>query len=98
MTMISYVYANYNLVESSPNCIKLGSAYCPKISNYWTNDYMSWIERTHQVLVNSMRIDPIQFSSKFTNNTIVFACTANKTYPYRYNANAQQAAKQQSFF
>jgi len=98
-TIMGFVHANYNLVEPSPDCnIKLGPAYCPKISTRWTNDYMSWMERTHQVLLNAMRIDPIAFSSKFTNNTIVYACSTNNTYPYRYNANAQQAAKQQSFF
>jgi len=93
------VHANYDLVETSPRCyVTLGPSYCPKISATWTNDYMSWIERTHQVLVNSMRINPVAFATSFTNNTIIYACAVNNTYPFRYNANAQQAAKQQSFF
>lgn len=80
------------------NCLNLGSNYCLLISNDKTMDYISWLKRTQQVSVNSMEIEPISFANKFTNNIIKFACNASKKYPFRYNQNAQQAAKQQLFF
>jgi hypothetical protein len=85
LTFLGIVSANYNLVEINPNCLNLGKNYCPILSNDRTMDYMSWMERTHQVLVNSMRIDPISFSNKFTNNSIIYACNANKKYPFRFS-------------
>jgi len=98
ITIIEFVFGKYNLVDPNPSCYSMGINYCPKISNITTNEYMSWRERTHQLLLNSMRIDPVNFVSNFTNNTMAYACPIKNTIPFRYSTNSQQAAKQQSFF
>lgn len=48
----------YCLVENHPRCyFQLGSAYCPAPASgtKWTDNYMSWLERTSQVLTNAAR-------------------------------------------
>lgn len=90
----------YNLVDPNPACLTMGIQYCPRPSynESVTNEYMSWYERTHQVLLNAMRMDPVSFAKTFTNNTITYACdTTGPRAPLRYSTNAQQAAKQQSY-
>jgi hypothetical protein len=89
----------YSLVEDRPKCyFTLGSDYCPAApNNVWTNSYMSYLERTSQVLANAARMDPAAYQRIYNgNNAGTFRCTTRPLPPLRYSANAQQAAVKQS--
>ncbi|GAB5033699.1 wsc domain-containing protein [Nannochloropsis oceanica] len=85
----------YSLVEDRPRCyFTLGSNYCPAApNNIWTNSYVSYLERTSQVLANAARMDPAAFQRIYNgNNRDTYKCTTRALPPLRYSANAQQAA------
>lgn len=89
----------YSLVEDRPKCyFTLGSDYCPAAANnVWTNAYMSYLERTSQVLANAARMDPPAYQRIYNaNNAGTFKCTTQALPPLRYSANAQQAAVKES--
>ena len=89
----------YSLVEDRPRCyFTLGKDYCPAATNNkWTDYYMSYIERTSQVLTNAARMDPQDFKRIYNGNDGgTYKCSTRTLPPLRYSANAQQAALKES--
>jgi hypothetical protein len=92
--VLPVVTAQYTMVTSRPDCyFKLGSQYCP-VATPFTQEYASWMDRTHHVLVNMARTSPNGFSARYN---VSFSCSAVATSALPYNAGLHQASKQQSW-
>lgn len=90
--------SGYNLVDPSPYCaVQLQKHSCPSFNRTWTEDYMSWTERTHQVYLNAFRMNPVESVMTWFQKNVTLACPGISVRPLRYDTFLQQAAKQFSF-
>lgn len=92
------VAAYYTTVEEGePRCRRvLGPRYCPAAA-VWSDEYMSWPERTHMTLLNAARLDPTGFHAMHDAGS-AWPCGPTSARPAcTYDPDLHQAAKQQAW-